>query len=88
MYPGSGEQAVRILPILDRLLLFWSERRNPHEIEPSHDVRWVDVFKCKLNSMIFNYYQKSNFPTQRYSEILFGKVCFKCIVKVSKPKSK
>lgn len=41
LYPGGGEQAVRILPILDRLLLFWSDRRNPHEVEPSHDVRYA-----------------------------------------------
>ena len=36
--------------------------------------------------LIFNYYQKGNFLTQRYSEILFGKVCFECVhvVKVSK----
>lgn len=39
LYPGGGEKAVRILPILDRLLLFWSDRRNPHEVEPSHDIR-------------------------------------------------
>ncbi|XP_074627854.1 prolyl hydroxylase EGLN3-like isoform X2 [Acropora palmata] len=41
LYPGGGEKAVRILPILDRLLLFWSDRRNPHEVEPSHDIRYA-----------------------------------------------
>ena len=43
LYPGGGEEAVKILPKLDRLLLFWSDRRNPHEVEPSHDVRLVDI---------------------------------------------
>ena len=41
LYPGGGEEYVRILPKLDRLLLLWSDRRNPHEVEPSHDVRYV-----------------------------------------------
>lgn len=41
LYPGGSEEAVKILPRLDRLLLFWSDRRNPHEVEPSHDVRLV-----------------------------------------------
>ena len=40
LYPGGGEEYVKILPKLDRLLLFWSDRRNPHEVEPSHDVRY------------------------------------------------
>ena len=39
LYPGGQKEAVRILPKLDRLLLFWSDRRNPHEVEPSHDIR-------------------------------------------------
>lgn len=41
LYPGGSEEAVKILPKLDRLLLFWSDRRNPHEVEPSHDVRYA-----------------------------------------------
>lgn len=41
LYPGGSEEAVKILPRLDRLLLFWSDRRNPHEVEPSHDVRYA-----------------------------------------------
>lgn len=43
LYPGGSEEAVKILPKLDRLLLFWSDRRNPHEVEPSHDVRLVGI---------------------------------------------
>ena len=42
LYPG-GKGEVKILPKLDRLLLFWSDRRNPHEVEPSHDVRLVCI---------------------------------------------
>ena len=41
LYPGGSEEPVKILPRLDRLLLFWSDRRNPHEVAPSHDVRLV-----------------------------------------------
>ena len=43
LYPGGSEEAVKILPKLDRLLLFWSDRRNPHEVEPSHDIRLVGI---------------------------------------------
>ena len=48
IYPGGSEDAVRILPKLDRLLLFWSDRRNPHEVEPSHDVRLADILNIML----------------------------------------
>lgn len=41
LYPGGSEEPVKILPRLDRLLLFWSDRRNPHEVAPSHDVRYA-----------------------------------------------
>ncbi|XP_078344309.1 prolyl hydroxylase EGLN3-like isoform X2 [Oculina patagonica] len=43
LYPGGCDEdgAVKILPKLDRLLLFWSDRRNPHKVEPSHDVRYA-----------------------------------------------
>ena len=61
LYPGGGEEAVRIMPKLDRLLLFWSDRRNPHEVEPSHDVRLVSVSVLRMASKLG---KNSNFISQ------------------------
>jgi hypothetical protein len=30
-----------IEPLFDRILFFWSDRRNPHEVQPAHHTRCV-----------------------------------------------
>ena len=41
LYPHGGDAYVDIEPVLDRLLLFWSDRRNPHEVLPTHKTRYA-----------------------------------------------
>ncbi|XP_028408997.1 egl nine homolog 1-like [Dendronephthya gigantea] len=41
LYPHGGNMYVDIEPILDRLFIFWSDRRNPHEVLPAHTVRYA-----------------------------------------------
>ncbi len=41
LYPHGGDEYVDIEPILDRLVLFWSDRRNPHEVLPAHTTRYA-----------------------------------------------
>lgn len=64
LYPGGSEEPVKILPRLDRLLLFWSDRRNPHEVAPSHDVRLV--YNSSLSGIcdIYAIYVVSRIPNK------------------------
>ena len=48
MYP-EGMEPVEIEPVLDRLLIFWSDKRNPHEVLPAHSTRLtksITDYKC------------------------------------------
>ncbi|KYB26714.1 HIF prolyl hydroxylase [Tribolium castaneum] len=36
-----GDKVADIEPIFDRLLFFWSDRRNPHEVQPAYDTRYA-----------------------------------------------
>ncbi|XP_022097362.1 egl nine homolog 1-like [Acanthaster planci] len=40
LFPVSGGY-VDVEPLLNRLLLFWSDRRNPHEVQPAFDKRYA-----------------------------------------------
>lgn len=35
------DKVADIEPIFDRLLFFWSDRRNPHEVQPAYDTRYA-----------------------------------------------
>lgn len=44
IFPEGKSYVADIEPLFDRLLLFWSDRRNPHEVQPSYATRLVHVF--------------------------------------------
>lgn len=35
------QQVADIEPVFDRLLFFWSDRRNPHEVQPAYHTRYA-----------------------------------------------
>ncbi|XP_014607858.1 PREDICTED: uncharacterized protein LOC106788792 [Polistes canadensis] len=37
----SEDRVADIEPILDRILFFWSDRRNPHEVQPAYKTRYA-----------------------------------------------
>ncbi|XP_041725969.2 prolyl hydroxylase EGLN3-like isoform X2 [Coregonus clupeaformis] len=41
IFPEGKAQFADIEPKFDRLLFFWSDRRNPHEVQPAHATRYA-----------------------------------------------
>ncbi|XP_008283105.1 prolyl hydroxylase EGLN3 isoform X2 [Stegastes partitus] len=41
IFPEGKPFVADIKPLFDRLLLFWSDRRNPHEVQPSYSTRYA-----------------------------------------------
>ncbi|KAI7805415.1 egl nine homolog 1 isoform X1 [Triplophysa rosa] len=41
IFPEGKAQFADIEPKFDRLLLFWSDRRNPHEVQPAYSTRYA-----------------------------------------------
>lgn len=42
MFPlGQSTKVANIDPLFDRMLFFWSDRRNPHEVLPAYSVRFA-----------------------------------------------
>ncbi|KAJ8394247.1 hypothetical protein AAFF_G00048300 [Aldrovandia affinis] len=41
IFPEGKSYVADIEPVFDRLLLFWSDRRNPHEVQPSYSTRYA-----------------------------------------------
>ncbi|KAB1277153.1 Egl nine-like protein 3 [Camelus dromedarius] len=39
IFPEGKSFIADVEPIFDRLLFFWSDRRNPHEVQPSYATR-------------------------------------------------
>lgn len=37
----GGGTAANIEPKFDRIIFFWSDRRNPHEVQPAHRTRYA-----------------------------------------------
>ena len=41
IFPEHGSTVADIEPKFDRIIFFWSDRRNPHEVQPSHRTRYA-----------------------------------------------
>lgn len=41
IFPEGKSYVADIEPLFDRLLFFWSDRRNPHEVQPSYSTRYA-----------------------------------------------
>ncbi|KAK3531271.1 hypothetical protein QTP70_015187 [Hemibagrus guttatus] len=41
IYPEGRNVVANIEPFFDRLLVFWSDRRNPHEVKPAYSTRYA-----------------------------------------------
>ncbi|XP_041969376.1 prolyl hydroxylase EGLN3 isoform X2 [Aricia agestis] len=41
VFPEGLNQVADIEPIFDRILFFWSDRRNPHEVQPAYATRYA-----------------------------------------------
>ncbi|XP_055375184.1 egl nine homolog 1 [Condylostylus longicornis] len=41
IFPENGSSIADIEPKFDRLIFFWSDRRNPHEVQPAHRTRYA-----------------------------------------------
>ncbi|XP_068107790.1 prolyl hydroxylase EGLN3 isoform X2 [Hyperolius riggenbachi] len=41
IFPDGGSHVADVEPLFDRLLFFWSDRRNPHEVQPSYATRYA-----------------------------------------------
>ncbi|XP_042629521.1 prolyl hydroxylase EGLN3-like isoform X1 [Cyprinus carpio] len=41
IFPEGKPYVADIEPLFDRLLIFWSDRRNPHEVQPSYATRYA-----------------------------------------------
>ncbi|XP_029302272.1 uncharacterized protein egln2 [Cottoperca gobio] len=41
IYPEGKNVVANIKPLFDRLLIFWSDRRNPHEVKPAYATRYA-----------------------------------------------
>uniref|UniRef100_H3BEP9 hypoxia-inducible factor-proline dioxygenase n=2 Tax=Latimeria chalumnae TaxID=7897 RepID=H3BEP9_LATCH len=41
IFPETRSLVANIEPIFDRLLIFWSDRRNPHEVKPAYATRYA-----------------------------------------------
>lgn len=37
----EGQSVVANIKLFDRLLIFWSDRRNPHKVKPAYVIRYA-----------------------------------------------
>ena len=67
MFP-ENLPVVDIAPQFDRILFFWSDRRNPHEVQPAHRTRYAITLwyhDAVEREQALQRYQKQNLERQR-----------------------
>ncbi|XP_058489734.1 uncharacterized protein egln2 isoform X1 [Solea solea] len=65
IYPEGKNLVANIEPLFDRLLIFWSDRRNPHEVKPAYATRFaitVWYFDAKERTEAKEKYQLATGP--------------------------
>ncbi|RWS29769.1 hypothetical protein B4U80_08914 [Leptotrombidium deliense] len=66
MFPTGQNRVADIAPYFDRVIFFWSDRRNPHEVQPSQSIRFaitVWYFDSEERSRAIKRFEDEN---QRY----------------------
>lgn len=73
IFPVGFEQKVaEIEPLFDRVLFFWSDRRNPHEVQAAYSVRFaitVWYFDARERKQALQNFQ---LQSKSFATILFG----------------
>ncbi|XP_067615975.1 egl nine homolog 1 isoform X2 [Eurosta solidaginis] len=72
IFPEHGNSVADIEPKFDRLIFFWSDRRNPHEVQPSHRTRYaitVWYFDANERETALNRIKNSENDTNETPEI-------------------
>ena len=65
MYPvGCKNYVANIAPIFDRVIFFWADRRNPHEVQPAYSIRFA------ITVWYFDS-EEQNQTSQNYPEIVY-----------------
>jgi len=60
---GYSNRVADIEPIFDRVLFFWSDRRNPHEVQPAFKTRYA------ITVWYFDAKEKHEARTQTYKNL-------------------
>ena len=57
IYPENySDKVARITPCFDRMLFFWSDRRNPHEVLPAKITRYVIMIIMMIYTLFGHYF--------------------------------
>lgn len=69
--PEGRNVVANIEPLFDRLLIFWSDRRNPHEVKPAFATRWGHTLFTVTQSLTKSQMQFIH-TTHCYSSIIYA----------------
>ncbi|XP_076290195.1 HIF prolyl hydroxylase isoform X2 [Lasioglossum baleicum] len=65
---GWRDQVADIEPLFDRILFFWSDRRNPHEVQPAFKTRYAITlwyFDAEERNQACRRYQREKLHTEK-----------------------